>query len=229
MSFPKLGMLLKWYSTADAVNECLEIRVPSGMDRTEVAKELTATGIPYREAPGVFVLEYTNAIDVLSVCGGHVDALVDLLKPKMSSIPTLNVVRTHPDAVMPFKTRMSDVGYDLTLIRLHKRISDVVFLYDTGIRVRVSDGFYCEIIPRSSIIKSGYMLANNTGVIDRSYDGNLYVAVVKVDACAKDLELPYRGFQLVLRPQIYADVREVESSDVASTSRGAGGFGSTGK
>jgi dUTP pyrophosphatase len=136
-------------------------------------------------------------------------------------------MKTHPDAVVPYKTRESDVGYDLTLIAVHKKVNEHVTLYDTGLKVKVANGYYLEIVPRSSIIKSGHIMANNIGIIDRSYEGNLYVALAKLGADVKDIELPYRGFQLILRKQVHGVFEEMDFVD--SSSRGSGGFGSTGK
>jgi deoxyuridine 5'-triphosphate nucleotidohydrolase len=202
---------------------------------SELEGQLTLTLIPFTVMDGVnvsrrFVFHGTNALDLLSHFPSSMRSTTfsSLLAARSAAVPRMRVVRMDDNAVMPYKSRFSDVGYDLTLIRVHKRVSDVVTLYDTGVRIHVSDGYYAEIVPRSSIIKSGYMLANNTGVIDRSYDGNLYVAVVRVDPNAAELPLPFRGFQLILRPQVYAEVEEVHADELVTTTRGAGGFGSTG-
>ena len=38
--------------------------------------------------------------------------------------------------------------------------------FDTGISIHVSDGYYVEIVPRSSITKTDFLLANSVGIID---------------------------------------------------------------
>jgi dUTP pyrophosphatase len=70
------------------------------------------------------------------------------------------------------------------------------------------------------------MLANNLGVIDQSYTGNIIVALRKVDKLAPDLELPLKIAQIVPMPASHFEIEEVESLEV--TNRGIGGFGSTG-
>lgn len=135
------------------------------------------------------------------------------------------VVKMMPDAVMPFKPRLSDVGYDLTIIGQKKQITSTCALYHTGISIQVQKGMYAEIVPRSSLIKSGYMLANSIGIIDNSYTGELLVALQKVDFDAAPIEFPFRGFQLIFRKQEY--VQMVECGDLEETDRGSGGFGST--
>ena len=89
-------------------------------------------------------------------------------------------IKTNKNAVIPSKSGENEVGYDLTAIEFEKLILDNVYLFNTGIKVEPPQGFYVEIVPRSSIIKSGFMLANNTGIIDPTYRGNLKIALLKM-------------------------------------------------
>lgn len=133
--------------------------------------------------------------------------------------------KARKDAVLPFKVRASDSGYDITILEATKKYGNTT-LYDTGIKIQPPNGWYFDLIARSSIIKTGYMLANGIGVIDASYLGTIMVPLIKVDPNAPDLVLPARIAQLVPRPIIHATFEEVE--DLESTNRGTGGFGSTG-
>ena len=135
-------------------------------------------------------------------------------------------VRRHEDAVIPSRAHESDVGYDLTAIKKHKVLDNGVILYDTGIAIKPPANHYIEIVARSSISKSGYMIANGVGTIDPNYTGNLYIALVRVVEDAPELELPFCKCQFVIRKCIYADILEVENLE--DTDRGAGSFGSTG-
>jgi deoxyuridine 5'-triphosphate nucleotidohydrolase len=134
--------------------------------------------------------------------------------------------RTHTRAVAPFKARASDSGYDLTLIEKGQS-SGLLTFYRTGIKIEPEFGWYFDVVPRSSIVKTGHMLANGIGVIDRSYRGEILVPLIKVDPQAPELELPSRIVQLVPRPIVHLQLRMVE--DLEDTARGAGGFGSTGE
>jgi len=138
----------------------------------------------------------------------------------------IRCVKRHNDAVIPSRAHNRDVGYDLTAIRQHKVYDNGVVLYDTGLAVSPPEGYYIEIVPRSSISKTGYMLANGVGTIDPDYTGNLYLALIKVVPGAPELQLPFTLCQFVLRKANYASVREVDYLD--NTDRGAAGFGSTG-
>ncbi len=134
--------------------------------------------------------------------------------------------RTRPDAVPPYKMRVSDSGYDLTILELVKTVGDVRF-YETGIKVKPNFGIYFDLVPRSSLSKTGYILANSVGIIDRTYTDSIKVALRKIDSKAPDIELPMRLVQLVPRHIIHADWTELP--DLDDTDRGAGGFGSTNK
>lgn len=136
--------------------------------------------------------------------------------------------KTRKDAISPSKERASDSGYDLVLLEKIKTVGKVEF-YDTGIKVKPNFGFYFQVVPRSSISKTGYMLANSVGIIDRTYLGNIIVALIKIDESAPDLILPMRLVQMIPTPIVHFELEEVDSFDVNETHRGEGGFGSSNK
>ena len=141
----------------------------------------------------------------------------------------MKISLVHPDAVVPSKAHPDDVGHDLTLISLAKTFDNGVQLYDTGIRVEPPEGYYVEIVPRSSISKSAYMLANSVGIVDPGYRGNLFVALRKMDPAAPDLELPCKIAQLIVRraETSVPPIHVVFDMDETATARGTGGFGSS--
>jgi deoxyuridine 5'-triphosphate nucleotidohydrolase len=146
---------------------------------------------------------------------------------KTCEIPTFSYNLKCPEAVPPCKMRESDVGYDLTLVKEIKYIAPDVILYDTGVVVQPPYGYYFEVVPRSSLSKSGFTLANSIGIIDPGYRGTIKVALKKNSTSTPDLDLPFRAVQLILRKQTLS--RSVYSkSDLSESSRSTGGFGSTG-
>ena len=159
----------------------------------------------------------------------EIDQLSDdplIIYPELFNHPVeMQVVRKHDDAIIPYKTRLSDVGYDLTIIRKHKDLNSNTIMFDTGIAVKVPWGYYTEVVPRSSLSKTGWMLTNSVGIIDNSYTGNIYIVLTKMNPDAADIELPFRGFQLIIRKQYHVKMREVK--EIEETERGSGGFGST--
>tara|TARA_Y100000389_G_scaffold201059_1_gene242863 strand:- start:10490 stop:11230 length:741 start_codon:yes stop_codon:yes gene_type:complete len=132
-------------------------------------------------------------------------------------------------AVIPSKAHQSDTGFDLTIIDKVKRIDEKTVLYGTGIKVIPPSGYYFEIVPRSSISKTGYILSNNIGIIDQSYRGELLVALTKINPEAPDIELPCRIAQLIPREYIHLIPIVVSTDSFSDTTRGSGGFGSSGE
>jgi deoxyuridine 5'-triphosphate nucleotidohydrolase len=134
------------------------------------------------------------------------------------------------EPVLPQKAGIDEVGFDLTCIKKCKDLTKTpgkVVMYDTGISVQPPLGYYTTIVPRSSIVKSGYMLANSIGVIDPTYRGTLRIVLVKIDENADELELPFCKCQLILNKfENNIQTKQVETLDVSV--RGTGGFGSTG-
>jgi deoxyuridine 5'-triphosphate nucleotidohydrolase len=137
----------------------------------------------------------------------------------------LRWVKADPLAVAPRKARVSDSGYDLTVIKKVKTVGRVE-LYDTGIKIQPDYGWYFDVVARSSLTKTGYIIGNSVGIIDRTYVGTVLIPLIKIDADAPELALPATVAQLIPRPIVHAEVVEVDAFD--ETERGAGGFGSTG-
>lgn len=140
--------------------------------------------------------------------------------------PNIEVYRTDKTAILPFKNRESDAGYDITVIKECKKLNDKTTLYDTGIKMKIPNGYYVEIVPRSSLSKSGYMLANSIGIIDQSYRGNIFVALCKIDEKSNNIELPFKCCQMIIRKQIYGKIIE-SFNEFDKTDRDSGCFGST--
>ena len=195
-----------------------------------------AVGTPPARADGALVWQGNAALDVLAALYDGDDRLPrararDAYRAWCGSVPFGRAMppfrwsKTRPDAVAPSKSRASDSGFDLVLLEAVKRMGDVT-LYDTGIQVQPAFGWYFDVVPRSSISKTGYALANSVGVIDRTYTGPILVALRKADPDAPDLPLPSRLVQMIPRPIVHVRMEAVESLD--ETERGAGGFGSTG-
>ena len=138
----------------------------------------------------------------------------------------LRWTKSIDSAVPPVKHRVSDSGYDLTLIELKKKVG-IVEIYDTGIKIQPEYGWYFMVLPRSSMYKTGYIIANSMGVINRSYTGSILVAICKISPDTPDLELPARIVQMIPFPIVHFQLERVGSLD--ELSRGSNGFGSTGK
>lgn len=141
--------------------------------------------------------------------------------------PNIKVFKSDENAIIPTKAFKEDAGYDLTIIKKIKDFNSRTSLYDTGIKIEIDEGYYTEIVPRSSISKSGYILANNIGIIDNHYRGNLMIALTKIADDAPEIELPFKCCQLIVREQILSNLIEITENNLSETKRNEGGFGST--
>ncbi len=148
----------------------------------------------------------------------------------MTSEDAVMRVRCHyPGMPVPGKGHASDAGIDLTAMA-YERKHGVVFFFDAGISLQISPGFYVEVAPRSSIVKSEFIMANSLGVIDPDYRGRVFVPLRYVgkgspdDACRA--LIGKRIAQMLVRRYQPCRIEIVEKLD--ETLRGEGGFGSTG-
>ncbi|MBF9043344.1 dUTP diphosphatase [Rhodobacterales bacterium HKCCE4037] len=100
-------------------------------------------------------------------------------------------------------------------------------LVPTGLRVAIPDGFEMQIRPRSGLaLKHGITLVNAPGTIDSDYRGPLGVILINLGDAPFTVEHGARIAQAVIAPVVQATYREVDA--LSDTSRGVGGFGSTG-
>lgn len=141
---------------------------------------------------------------------------------------SIKCIKKDSNAVLPTKAYESDIGWDLVAISEHKVINEDIIMYDTGIVAIPPEGYYLEILPRSSISKTGWMLANSVGTIDPDYRGNLYIVLTRVVKSMPKIDLAFCKCQLVLRKIERASLVEVNEEEIVMTERGSGGFGSTG-
>jgi deoxyuridine 5'-triphosphate nucleotidohydrolase len=150
-------------------------------------------------------------------------------KQNLIDLFAMKFVKLRPDAVVPTKATDGSVGFDLTLLGLKSVCAEDpnVFYFHTGLKVKPPPGYYTKIFPRSSIIKSGFSLANSVGIIDVDYRGELLVALRRERADAT-LTFPCKVTQLL--PELdHSHIISIEVEDLDNTARGEGGFGSTGK
>lgn len=142
-------------------------------------------------------------------------------------VPVLKYKLNHELAIAPTKD-IENAGYDLTIIKEHKRIGKNTIIYDTGVSFQFPLGWYGSVYPRSSISNTGYIMTNSVAIIDSGYTGNIKVSLTKIDSSLPNLELPIRIAQLVLTPYINSKLVFVNTDvNFIETKRNDGGFGST--
>lgn len=138
--------------------------------------------------------------------------------------------KTRPDAVIPTRAGPEEVGYDLTMIEYDRPTGPHSHMFDTGICVQSPPGYFCMVVPRSSIVRRSVVLTNSVGIIDPTYTGSLKVVLSELHPGAVEVlryQLPLKLCQLVFLPLLPASIGAVEVTELQETSRGQNGFGST--
>ena len=101
-------------------------------------------------------------------------------------------------------------------------------LVHTGVAMEIPTGYVGLIFARSGLAtKRDLAPANKVGVIDSDYRGEIMVALHNHGIETKTIENGERIAQLVLVPYLTAEFDEVD--ELSDTTRGEGGFGSTGR
>lgn len=102
------------------------------------------------------------------------------------------------------------------------------YLFPTGIYIALPEGYECQARPRSGLaVRHGITVLNTPGTIDADYRGELRTLLVNLSSEPYTIQPGERIAQLVVARHERVEWEEVEALD--ETTRGAGGFGSTGK
>lgn len=136
--------------------------------------------------------------------------------------------RLDPEAVLPERAHPGDAGFDLRSIVDVDVAPGERAMVPTGVAVAIPDGHAGLVLPRSGLAsRHGLTMANAPGLIDAGYRGEVVCAVVNLDR-----ETPVtiargdRIAQLVI--VAVPDLEPAWVDELPPTSRGEGGFGSTG-
>ena len=136
----------------------------------------------------------------------------------------LRVKRIHPEAKLPVYGHPGDAGLDLFSVVDRELAPGEVFAVPTGIQVAIPAGHVGLVWDKSGISLQGvHRLA---GVVDSGYRGEVQVVMISLGAVPFALRKGMKIAQMLVQP--VAAVEVVESGSLDGTSRGEGGFGSTG-
>jgi dUTP pyrophosphatase len=98
----------------------------------------------------------------------------------------------------------------------------------TGLAIALLKGFEAQVRPRSGLAaKHGVTVLNSPGTIDADYRGEVSVILINHGAEPFTIRRGERIAQMVIAPVVQARLNPVDS--LPDTSRGSGGFGSTGR
>jgi dUTP pyrophosphatase len=138
----------------------------------------------------------------------------------------LAVRRLRPDAHFPEQAYEGDAGLDLAAcdpVVLEPGQRAVV---PTGLAVEIPEGYAGFVQPRSGLAaRHGIGIVNAPGLIDSGYRGEICVVLLNTAREPFSVESGMRIAQLVIMP--VASVRLIEVDELAVSSRGVRGFGSS--
>lgn len=143
----------------------------------------------------------------------------------------LKVKKLRKKAIVPQYATEGSAGLDLSvcidmdtvLLEPHKTT-----MVGCGLAFSIPKGYVGLVYIRSSVgAKQGIILANQVGVIDSDYRGEVILPLYNITDVPIVLNNGTRVAQLVITPILSANIEEVNKLD--DTKRGDGGFGSTDK
>ncbi|HET6623820.1 MAG TPA: dUTP diphosphatase [Gaiellaceae bacterium] len=137
------------------------------------------------------------------------------------------VRRLRNDAVLPRQAYADDAGLDLASCERVVLAPGERATVPTGLAVEIPEGYAGFVQPRSGLAaRHGIGVVNSPGLIDSGYRGEICVVLLNTDAREPfTVEPGMRIAQLVIAP--VATVRLVEVAELAASSRGDRGFGSS--
>ena len=141
----------------------------------------------------------------------------------------LPVAKLNAAATLPTRAHEGDAGLDLYACEAAHIGPGERWGLGTGVAVEIPAGHAGLVLPRSGIAREhGITLVNSPGLIDSGYRGELRVLLLNTDPAETfRVQAGDRIAQLVLVPIALAT--PVEAPALADSSRGDGGFGSSGR
>ena len=152
---------------------------------------------------------------------------------KATQKPVTKIVRLpHGDGLPPPAYQSAEAaGLDLIAavpvtkpvkLKPHERA-----LIPTGLCFELPKGYEGQVRPRSGLaLKHGVTVLNTPGTIDSDYRGEVQVLLINLGSATFTVQRGERIAQLVVAPVVQTDIKFTKT--LKNTSRGAGGFGSTG-
>lgn len=140
---------------------------------------------------------------------------------------TVKFRKIDPSATLPSYAHPGDAGMDLCSVEKLEIPSGGRRLVRTGLAMRLPPGYEAQVRPRSGLaLKKGVTVLNSPGTIDEGYRGEIGVILVNLGEEPFGIGKGDRIAQMVVAPCTRAEIELV--SELDSTERGTGGFGSTG-
>ena len=139
----------------------------------------------------------------------------------------LRVRRLRPDAIIPAYAHPGDAGLDLHASEDVTLEPGVTCLVPTGVAIELPEATEAQVRPRSGLaLKHSVTVLNTPGTIDEGYRGEVGVVLINHGYTTFHVTRGMRIAQLVIQKRWTVEVVQVDG--LTDTTRGTGGFGSTG-
>ncbi len=144
-------------------------------------------------------------------------------------MPEVKIVNHSPHPLPAYETAGS-AGVDLranlpeqiTLAPMERR------LVPTGLYIELPEGYEAQVRPRSGLaLRHGLSVVNTPGTIDSDYRGEIGIPMINLSQEAQTISPGDRIAQMIVAPVVQVSWKPV--TQLSDSSRGNGGFGSTGR
>lgn len=145
------------------------------------------------------------------------------------NIEIKRVNQNFTDLPLPYYASTGAAGMDIVAAVEESTIIEPgkIVLVPTNLSVAVPKGYECQIRSRSGLAaKFGIFAINSPGTVDSDFRGEVKVILANFGNSSFKIDRGDRIAQMVVAK--YEEVNWIESDDLDKTSRGEGGFGSTG-
>ena len=145
---------------------------------------------------------------------------------KMEKIK-VQITKIKDNAKIPSYAHKGDAGMDLYSTEDYTIKPGERVLVSTGIKIALPNGFEAQVRAKSGLaLKYGLTVLNAPGTIDSEYRGEVGVIAINLGQEDYNIKAGEKVAQLVIKNVYEAELEELDNLD--DTTRGDGGFGSTG-
>jgi dUTP pyrophosphatase len=139
----------------------------------------------------------------------------------------LKIKKINDSAIIPNYAHITDSGMDLYSIEDKIIRPNETALIKTGLKIELPQNTEAQIRPKSGIaLKNSVTVLNTPGTIDEGYTGEIQVILINHGERLYKVNKGEKIAQMVIIPVIRVEIEQV--NELVETSRGVGGFGSTG-
>ncbi len=138
----------------------------------------------------------------------------------------IKIKKLHPDAKLPSYAHDGDAGFDFCAIESLVVSASLRVVVGTGIAIEIPLGFVGLVWDKSGI-STKHGIKTLAGVIDAGYNGEIKIGLINLGSEDYKINKGDKIAQMLIQKVEHAEIKEV--NELSDTTRGNGGFGSTGK